>query len=240
MGVVEGALGSGNESCYDVQVVRLHSSSDAPVTAITAFEMWWINSPRERQAEYTISHHEKFLRAVHANISYQHGVYMDNHIGLWYQQGDAFVQHLRDEGVPFFSSGQFGAGPNDPHVPYTGIFVEGPSGQIYEFLALNQTVLPLKPSWDTITCGGHGGPEDGKAISIAGVDMGCLQNDASCALAFHFASLARFLTFAIFLVLDLGSRGGTLIHGHAYSSLECLREHHYSQTAVYIEKKQRK
>jgi len=156
--VAENALGAGNGSCYEVQAVRLHSNSSLPpVTGITEFEIWWVSSPRVRQGQYTVVQHQKFLNMVHANMSYQYDRYMDNHLGLFFGQSDEFIKRLQHEGVPFFSSGIFGAGAYT-HVQYTGLFLQGPTGQVYEWLALNQTILPPKPTWDQIVCNGTIGP----------------------------------------------------------------------------------
>merc|ERR1712046_49313 len=101
----------------------------------------------------TVAQHEKFLDAVHGEINHQYDVYMDSHVAMYYQQGDELIKRLKADKVPFFSSGTFGAGPRG-QLPYTGIFLQSPNGQIYEFLALNQTLLPAKPSWDQIICNG--------------------------------------------------------------------------------------
>jgi hypothetical protein len=153
----ENALGTGNGTCYEVQAVRLRSNASMTITGITEFELWWINSPRVRHDEYTVAQHEKFLKAVHANISYQYDSYMDGHLGLWYGQSDAFIRRLQHEHVPFFSSGTFGAGPHG-QVNYTGLFLVGPTGQTYEWLALNQTILPALPTWPNFACNGTIGP----------------------------------------------------------------------------------
>lgn len=153
----ETALGAGNGTCYNVQAVRFHSNSSTPVTGITEFEVWWIDSPGLRHGNYTVAQHENFLKVVHGNFTQTYDRYMDNHLGLFYGQSDEFIEHLQHKRVPFFSSGTFGAGAY-VHVPYTGLFLQGPTGQVYERLALNQTVLPSEPTWPTILCNGTVGP----------------------------------------------------------------------------------
>eukprot|EP00811_Abedinium_folium_P003727 NODE_13428_length_1166_cov_11.306064.p1 GENE.NODE_13428_length_1166_cov_11.306064~~NODE_13428_length_1166_cov_11.306064.p1 ORF type:complete len:184 (-),score=50.27 NODE_13428_length_1166_cov_11.306064:215-766(-) len=130
--LVEPSL-SGDGTCRTKRIVRFHSEVGIP------YEMWWEYTndfPADKSG--AMRSFEKYLVALHGNLSTIHGAhsakydqYMDFHVGLWYDEGDTFLDELTSADEPFFTKGQAVSG-------YPNFFIEGPEGQIYEMQALRK------------------------------------------------------------------------------------------------------
>lgn len=125
------------QSCYQAEAVRWVSSTGY------AYELWWVHSPQvpDGPEGLRLRDYEQYLIDLHGNIS--HGAYdsyMDNHVCIVMQSADPLVESLQADFTPYFIMGQFGT--------LADLFIEGPSGQVYEVLSHKETLVSDYPNWN--------------------------------------------------------------------------------------------
>ena len=120
------------DGCRTISKVLFEDAKKA-----NGYELWFVRASNPSRLE----HYEQFLRNVHGDVSKTtYDVYMDSHLGLAFENGDSIVRRLQQYRIEWFERDQYGT--------YFDVFIEGPSGQIYEAMNLRNTLVENPTPWN--------------------------------------------------------------------------------------------